>query len=85
MWLVRLNAWLSALGKVATTIYCGVIAALVIGVDLRPTRAGSALNSGRPIEHAFVLAILLPDGGLPARPVDARLGALEGAAGAVAP
>lgn len=58
-WLVRLNAWLSALGKVATTVYCLVIASLVIGVDLRPT-VQEALNSGKPIEHVFVLVILIP-------------------------
>jgi hypothetical protein len=57
--LVRMNRWLSALGKLATSIYCAVIAALVIGVDIRPT-VQDALNSGKPIEHVFVLAILLP-------------------------
>lgn len=57
--LVRMNRWLSAIGKVATTIYCCVIAALVIGVDIRPT-VQDLLNSGRRIEHVAVLAILLP-------------------------
>ncbi|MDA0182967.1 hypothetical protein OJ997_21840 [Solirubrobacter phytolaccae] len=57
--LVRLNRWLSALGKLATSLYCCVIAALVIGVDIRPA-VQDALNSGKPIEHVFVLAILLP-------------------------
>lgn len=59
MWLVRLNAWLSALGKLATTLYCIAIAAFVIGVDVRPT-VEDALNSGKPIEHVFVLVILIP-------------------------
>ena len=59
MWLVKLNAWLSALGKLATTLYCMVIAAFVIGVDVRPT-VQDALNSGKPIEHVFVLVILIP-------------------------
>ena len=58
-WLVRLNAWLAALGKVATCIYCLVIGALVFGVDLGPLLR-SALTSGRPIEHVFVLSIVLP-------------------------
>ena len=58
-WLVRLNTWLSALGKVATAIYCLVIAAFVIGLDFRDA-VERALNSGKTIEHAFVLAILLP-------------------------
>ena len=58
-WLVRLNAWLAALGKVATGVYCLVIAAFVIGVDLGPLLR-SALASGRPIQHVFVLSIVLP-------------------------
>jgi len=57
--LVRLNRWLSVLGKLATTVYCGVIAAIVIGVDIRPTLQ-DALNSGKAIEHVFVLAIVIP-------------------------
>jgi len=57
--LVRMNAWLSALGKLATSLYCVVIASLLIGVDIRPT-VQDALNSGKPIEHVFVLVILLP-------------------------
>lgn len=57
--LVRLNRWLSAIGKVATTVYCCVIASLVIGVDIRPT-VQDLLNSGKAIEHVFVLVILLP-------------------------
>lgn len=57
--LVRMNAWLSAVGKVATSIYCCVIAALLVGVDIRPT-VQDVLNSGNPIEHVFVLTILLP-------------------------
>ncbi len=57
--LVRCNAWLSALGKLATTIYCAVIASFVIGLDVRPA-VQQALNSGKPIEHVFVLVILLP-------------------------
>jgi hypothetical protein len=58
-WLVRLNAWLAALGKVATSVYCLVIAAFVAGFDFAPTLR-SLLNSGRPIEHVFVLSILIP-------------------------
>lgn len=57
--LVRLNRWLSVLGKLATTLYCTVIAALVIGVDIRPW-VQDALNSGQPIEHAFAIVLLIP-------------------------
>lgn len=58
-WLVRLNTWLSALGKVATAVYCVVIAGFVTGLDLRPA-VRDVLNSGKPIEHVFILAVLLP-------------------------
>jgi hypothetical protein len=58
-WIVRLNAWLSALGKVATCIWVGVIASIVVGIDVRPV-VEEALNSGQTIEHAFALAILIP-------------------------
>ena len=58
-WLVRLNKWLSALGKVSTAIYCLVIATLVVGVDVRHTLE-RLLNSGKTIEHAVVLAIVIP-------------------------
>jgi hypothetical protein len=57
--LVRLNRWLSALGKLATTVYCLVIASFVVGVDFRPA-VQEALNSGKPIDHVFVLVILFP-------------------------
>lgn len=59
VWVVRLNAWLSALGKLATSLYCCVIAAFVIGLDVRPALQ-NALSSGKPIEHVFVLVILIP-------------------------
>jgi hypothetical protein len=56
---VRLNRWLQALGKLATAIWCGFIASVVLGWDLKDA-VSHALNSGRPIENAFALAILLP-------------------------
>jgi hypothetical protein len=58
-WIVRLNAWLSALGKIATGVWVAVIASIIVGIDVRPV-VEEALNSGQTIEHAFVLAILIP-------------------------
>jgi hypothetical protein len=58
-WIVRLNTWLSALGKVATGIWCATIAVIVAGVDVSSV-IKAALNSGKPIDHVFVLAILIP-------------------------
>lgn len=58
-WLVRLNSWLAALGKVATGIWCVFVASIVVGVDWE-RYVRDALNSGKPLEHAFVLTILIP-------------------------
>jgi hypothetical protein len=49
----------AVLGKVATCIWVGVVASIVVGIDVRPV-VEEALNSGQTIEHAFVLAILIP-------------------------
>jgi hypothetical protein len=57
--LVALNAWLNGLGKVATGLYCALLASLVLGLDLRPA-VQNALNSGRRIEHVLLLVVLLP-------------------------
>jgi hypothetical protein len=56
---VTLNRWLAAVGKLATTIWCVFIATVVLGWNWKDA-VTSALNSGRPIENAFLLAILLP-------------------------
>jgi hypothetical protein len=56
---VRANRYLELVGKLATGIWIAFLASVVIGFDWRDT-VNSALNSGRPIEGAFVLAIVLP-------------------------
>lgn len=57
-WLVRLNAWLAALGKLATGVYTAVLVALLVGYDVRPT-VKSLLSSGSRLEHALALGIVL--------------------------
>ena len=57
--IVRLNTWLSAVGKVATGVWVTVIVAVVAGVDLSSV-IRTSLNSGRSIEHVFALAIIIP-------------------------
>lgn len=56
---VRLNRWLAAVGKLATAVWIGFCASIVLGVEWKDV-VHSALNSGRPIEGAFALVILLP-------------------------
>jgi hypothetical protein len=56
--IVRLNMALEVLGKTATCIYCLVIAAIVVGLDLRDA-VKSILNGGRSLEHLVELSIFL--------------------------
>ena len=46
-------------GKLTTGIWVGFLVSLVLGFDWRQV-VKDALNSGRPVEGAFVLAVLLP-------------------------
>jgi hypothetical protein len=56
---VRFNRWLALLGKAATAIWAGFVASIVLGFDWKEV-VTDALNSGRPVEGAFALAIILP-------------------------
>jgi hypothetical protein len=57
--IVRLHRYVELLGKLATAIWVAFVASLVLGLDWKRVVTDS-LNSGRPIEGAFALAILLP-------------------------
>ena len=59
--LVRLNAALEIVGRAATAIWVGVIAAAVIGLRWR-NALESALNAGRPVRAIVALALLLAIG-----------------------
>jgi hypothetical protein len=56
---VRLNRSLAFLGKLTTGVWVGFIASMILGVDWRDAVEG-ALNSGRPIKEALVVAIAVP-------------------------
>ena len=56
---VRLHRYLEFFGKLATATWVAFMVSLVVGVDWRRT-VEQALNSGRPIEGALALAIILP-------------------------
>jgi hypothetical protein len=47
------------LGTLATAVWVAFVASLVLGLDWKSFVTDS-LNSGKPIEGAFALAILLP-------------------------
>jgi hypothetical protein len=56
---VRLHRYIELLGKLATAIWVGFIASIVLGFDWKGI-VNDTLNSGDPIEGALFLAILLP-------------------------
>jgi hypothetical protein len=56
--LVRLNRYLELVGKLATTVWVGFLATVVLGVDWKDT-VEDTVNSGDPVEAALVLAIAL--------------------------
>ena len=47
------------LGKLTTALWVALIATIVLGVDLRQL-VEDAVNSGKPVEGALVLAIVVP-------------------------
>ena len=57
--IVRLNRYLEATGKVATAIWVAFIASVVFGVDWKEL-VEDAVNSGRRLENALLLAVGLP-------------------------
>ena len=56
---VRCNRILELVGKLATGIWIGFVASLVLGFDWREV-VRDAINSGRPVEGALVLAVVMP-------------------------
>jgi hypothetical protein len=56
---VRLNRYLALTGKLATTVWVVFVASIVLGFDWKGT-VNDALNSGKPVEGAFTLAIIVP-------------------------
>jgi hypothetical protein len=56
---VRLNRYLEVTGKLATAIWVAFIASVVFGVDWKEL-VEDAVNSGRRLENALLLAVGLP-------------------------
>ena len=57
--IVRLNAYLELAGRVATALWVAFLASVVVGVDWESV-VDDAVNSGRHVKAALVLAIALP-------------------------
>lgn len=56
---VRLNRILELSGKLATAIWVAFLCSVVVGVEWRDV-VEEAINSGRPVRHVLILAIVLP-------------------------
>jgi hypothetical protein len=56
---VRLNRWLELSGKVATVVWVGFVASVVLGLDVKDV-VRHAFNSGKPLKSAAALAIIVP-------------------------
>jgi hypothetical protein len=55
----RLNRWLELLGRIATVVWAGLIASIVLGLDVRDLVEG-AVNSGRPLQDVVIIAVIFP-------------------------
>jgi hypothetical protein len=56
---VRLHSSIELLGKLATVVWVGFVASIVLGLDWKGA-VNDTLNGGDPIEGALVLAVLVP-------------------------
>jgi hypothetical protein len=56
---VRANRYLELVGKLATGVWVGFIASVVLGVQWKEV-VEDAVNSGKPVQGAVVLGILVP-------------------------
>jgi hypothetical protein len=56
---VRLHRWLELLGRLATAVWIVFVASLLLGVNWKSV-VEHAINSGRPVRSALVVAIIVP-------------------------
>jgi hypothetical protein len=57
--LVRLNRYLELAGKMATAVWVAFLLTVLLGVDWKDT-VEDAVNSGKPVKAAVVLAVAVP-------------------------
>ena len=57
--ITRLNRWLELLGRIATVVWAGLIASIVLGVDVKDL-VQEAVNSGRPLQDVVIIAVIVP-------------------------
>ena len=57
--ITRLNRWLELLGRIATVVWAGLIASIVLGVDVKDL-VQEAINSGQPLQDVVIVAVIVP-------------------------
>ena len=57
--ITRLNRWLELLGRIATVVWAGLIASIVLGVDVKDL-VQEAVNSGQPLQDVVIIAVIVP-------------------------
>jgi hypothetical protein len=55
----RLNRWLELLGRIATVVWVGLIATIVLGLDVKDW-VEELINSGEPLQDVVIVALILP-------------------------
>lgn len=55
----RLNRWLELLGRIATVVWAGLIAIIVLGVDVKDW-VEELINSGEPLQDVVIVALIVP-------------------------
>jgi hypothetical protein len=55
----RLNRWLELLGRIATVVWVGLIAIIVLGVDVKDW-VEELINSGEPLQDVVIVALIVP-------------------------
>lgn len=55
----RLNRWLELLGRIATVVWAGLIATIVLGLDVKDL-VQELINSGEPLSDVVIVALILP-------------------------
>ena len=56
--ITRLNRWLELLGRIATVVWAGLIASIVLGVDVK--ELVQEVNSGQPLQDVVIVAVIVP-------------------------
>jgi hypothetical protein len=55
----RLNRWLELLGRIATVVWVGIVATIVLGLNVK-SLVEDLFNSGKPVKEVLLIAVIVP-------------------------